>query len=313
MKRSIFFVLLSLSVLIPKAGFSECVPFYFRIWPEGETLNRNPMVVLNFSEPDYPWSKKSELVAPELGKKIRFFFKSGHSSIPLRLIQRNRGKSDENQVILKPARLLEPGVEYTLEFFCQDSVLAKRFLQNIRFRSRSWVVKNEIDKEVPVWLSEPVFQFKNYVRYGCGPESYWKFCASFKDQSAVFIQTIVRHLESGKISEYLLLPDTHSLVVGYHMCGGAFNMVPGEHYSVSFNLVDASGNTLNQFSDPVFVQAPTESDYLSDEEVEKKKCSCVSDQNEQEGKASLDFAWILGIVALIVLLAVANWYRNAVR
>src|SRR5690606_18752023 len=123
-----------------------------------------------------------------------------------------------------------------------------------------------IDKQVPVWTSKPQFWYRNYVRYGCGPESYWRFCMTFKDESEVLVQTIVRHLESGKISEFYLHPDSNSVFVGYGMCGGEFDMTPGDHYSVSFHLIDGSGNCSNQFSEPIFVQAPSESDYISDEE-----------------------------------------------
>ncbi|MNE87096.1 hypothetical protein D3C80_1842530 [compost metagenome] len=87
-------------------------------------------------------------------------------------------------------------------------------------------------------------------------------------------------------------------------------MIPGDRYSVSFNLVDESGNSGNQFSDPLFVQAPFESESISDEELEQKKCPCDSGQTAGEKDPSISLGWILGIVGIIVLIACANGYRN---
>lgn len=307
-----FLILLSFILFLYVKAFSMCMPMKFSAWPRKDTIVRNPMIILSFPERIYT---KSFLRAPNtssVAKSVQFFLDSGNEKIPLKLIQQNSGQTEEKQLIFKPARLLKPDTKYTLSFVCKDSLLREKFLDimDVGFKPRTWITNRKIDMENPVWLSKPTFSYQNYVHYGCGPESYWRFCTHFKDESEVHIQTIVRHLESGTVSEFYLYPDSNSVFVGYGMCGGEFDMIPGERYSVSFNLVDASGNSDNRFSDPIFVQAPTESDYLSEEELEKKTCPCVS--KEKKG-ASIDFIWILGILSFIVSIAFANWYRDTLH
>ncbi len=302
-------ILLAFVVLFEGTAFSDCMPMQFSAWPGKDTIARNPLIILSFPERRYPRSFLRNSGTSSVAKDVRFFLDSGSEKIPLKLIQQNSGQSKEKQLIFKPARLLKPDTKYTLSFVCKDSLLREKFLDimDVGFKPRTWITNRKIDMENPVWLSKPAFSYQNYVHYGCGPESYWRFCTHFKDESEVHIQTIVRHLESGTVSEFYLYPDSNSVFVGYGMCGGEFDMIPGERYSVSFNLVDASGNSDNRFSDPIFVQAPTEYDYLSEEELEKKTCPCVS--KEKKG-ASIDFIWILGILSFIVTIAFANWYRN---
>ena len=301
-------ILLTFLVFSQTKAFSMCMPMYFSAWPQKDTIVRNPLIILSFYERTHFKRHKNTFSSSSVAKGIKFFLKAGNEEIQLRLIQQNSGQSNEKQLVFKPFKLLKPNTEYKLSFSCKDSLLREEFLEDIEYESRTWITNEMVDKQVPVWQSKPQFLYKNYVRYGCGPESYWRFCMNFKDESEIHVQTIVRHLESGKISEFYLYPDSNSLFVGYGMCGGEFDMIPGERYSVSFNLVDASGNSENQFSDPIFVQAPLESDYLSDEELEKNKCTCIS---MKVHKGGIDFAWVLGIVGLIVLTAFTNWYRNS--
>lgn len=307
MNRLILFI--CFTILFQKAAFSDCMPIRFRVWPERDTLSRNPLIVLNVHGRSYPGFTRT----PEFhqkGKGIIFFLSSTSGNIPLKLIQQNLGKYSEKQLIFKPLRLLKPNTRYELSFSFSDSVLREEFLEDIGFKTKTWISNEVIDKKAPDWISKPQFWHKNYVQYGCGPESYWRFCMTIKDESAVLVQTMVRHLESGKVSEFYLHPDSNSVFVGYGMCGGEFDMIPGDHYSVSFNLIDGSGNSENRFSDPVFVQAPSESESISEEELEKKKCPCDSGQTVGEKDASINFGWILGIVGIIVLIAFANGYRN---
>ncbi|MNU44586.1 hypothetical protein D3C71_334060 [compost metagenome] len=309
MNRLILFI--CFTILFQKAAFSDCMPARFDVWPEIRNINRNPIIIFYFSDVEYPTTVHGfERMAPKMGREISFFLKSGDSKIPLKLIQYNRGQSSENQMIFKPTTLLLPNTTYELVYSCPDSILKERLIDGMGFKSKTWITNEVIDKKTPTWISKPQFWYKNYVSYGCGPESYWRFCMTFKDESAVFVHTIVRHLESGKVSEFYLHPDSNSVFVGYGMCGGEFDMNPGDHYSVSFNLIDGSGNSENQFSEPIFVQAPLESESISDEELEKKKCACDSDQIGKEKDPSISLGWILGIVGIIVLIALANGYRN---
>lgn len=308
MNRLILFI--CFTILFQKAAFSDCMPIGFHAWPESDTISRNPLIIFNVFE--WRFSRLARPQKPSISADgIRFFLRSAHEKVALKLVQQNLGQTNEKQLIFKPVKLLDPNTKYELSFSCEDSVLRAYLLEDIRFESRIWVTNETIDKQVPVWTSKPQFWYRNYVRYGCGPESYWRFCMTFKDESEVLVQTIVRHLESGKISEFYLHPDSNSVFVGYGMCGGEFDMTPGDHYSVSFHLIDGSGNCSNQFSEPIFVQAPSESDYISDEELEKKKCPCGSER--EATTSSINIGWILGIIGIIVLIAFANWYRNLIR
>lgn len=307
MNRLILFA--CFTVLFQKAAFSDCMPMGFRAWPEGNTLVRNPLIVFSFYEMGYSRSIKGSKPIG-IAKDMTFFLSSANGKVPLKLMQQNCGQSGEKQLIFKPIRLLDANTDYKLTFFCSDSALKEKFLEDIGFKPKTWTTNETIDKQVPVWKSKPQFWYKNYVQYGCGPESYWRFCMTFKDESAVFVQTIVRHLETGRVSEFYLQPDSNSVFVGYGMCGGEFDMIPGEHYSVSFNLVDGSGNSENCFSEPLFVRAPLESEYLSEEELQKKECACESSQITAKNGSSINLGWVLGIVGVIVLIAFVSWYRG---
>ncbi|MNJ83207.1 hypothetical protein D3C87_06220 [compost metagenome] len=307
MNRLILFI--CFTVLLQNTAFSDCIPMKFWVWPERDTLSRNPLIVFNFYERSLSGFTRTP-ESSQIRKDVSFFLRSTSGNIPLKLIQQNVGQSNEKQLIFKPLRLLKPNTEYELSFSCADSASREEFLEDIGFKTKTWITNEVIDKKAPVWISKPQFWYKNYRHYGCGPESYWCFCMTIKDESAVLVQTIVRHLESGKVSEYYLHPDSNSVFVGYGMCRGEFDMIPGDRYSVSFNLVDESGNSGNQFSDPLFVQAPFESESISDEELEQKKCPCDSGQTAGEKDPSISLGWILGIVGIIVLIACANGYRN---
>lgn len=306
-----FLILISFLALFHTKAFSMCMPMYFSAWPQKDTIVRNPLIILSFYERTHFKRYKNTFSSSSIAKGVKFFLKAGNEEIPLRLIQQNSGQSNEKQLVFKPIKLLKPNTKYRLSFSCKDSLLREEFLEDIEYESQRWITNEVIDKQIPVWLSKPEFLYKNYVRYGCGPESYWRFCMKFKDDSEIHVQTIVRHLETGKISEYYLYPDSNSLFVGYGMCGGEFDMIPGERYSVSFNLVDASGNSENRFSEPIFVQAPRESDYLSEEELDKKKCYC--DSSQTNGSSKINIVLVLSIVGFIVLISFVNWYRNSKR
>lgn len=299
-------------IFFQKAAFSDCMPIGFRAWPESDTITRNPLIIFNVYE--WRFSRLAQSPRPSVSASgIRFFLRSAHEKVALKLIQQNSGQTNEKQLIFRPVKLLDPNTKYELSFSCEDSVLRAYLLEDIRFKSRNWVTNETIDKQVPVWTSKPQFWYRNYVRYGCGPESYWRFCMAFKDESEVLVQTIVRHLESGKIAEFYLHPDSNSIFVGYGMCGGAFDMIPGDRYSVSFNLIDGSGNSENCFSEPVFIRAPLESEYLSEEELQKKECVCDSTRIAAKNDSSINLGWVLGIVGVIVLIALVNWYRGYKR
>lgn len=307
MNRLILFA--CFTVLFQKAAFSDCMPMGFRAWPQENTIVRNPLIIFSFYERVY-FRDIGRSNPTDIGKNTSFFLNSTSEKIPLKLIQQNCGQSGERQLIFKPLKLLDANTNYELSFHCSDSLLKEEFLEDIGFKPKTWTTNETIDKQVPVWKSKPQFWYKNYVQYGCGPESYWRFCMTFKDESAVFVQTIVRHLETGRVSEFYLQPDSNSVFVGYGMCGGEFDMIPGEHYSVSFNLIDGSGNSENRFSEPLFVRAPLESEYLSEEELQKKECACESSQITAKNGSSINLGWVLGIVGVIVLIAFVSWYRG---
>lgn len=288
-----------------------CIPMYFSAWPQKDTIVRNPLIILSFYERVY--FRRSirnirNFNSHSVAKGVKFFLEAGNEKIPLKLIQQNSGQSEEKQLIFKPGKLLNPNTKYVLSFSCKDSLLREELLEDMEYESRTWITNEVIDKQIPVWLSKPQFLYKNYIRYGCGPASHWRFCMTFKDESEIHVQTIVRHLETGKISEYYLYPDSNSLFVGYGMCGGEFDMIPGERYSVSFNLVDASGNSGNEFTEPIFVRAPKASDYLSDEELETKKCNCDPIERKRN---LLNPGWAFGIIGLVIVISLINWYRSS--
>jgi hypothetical protein len=314
MNRLILFTCFCLIVL-SQALASDCDREKFITWPEDKKIiNRNPIIIFNIRE--YPHASHVSFamgddvfIHSELGKKISLFLKSKNSRIPLKLVQRNGGFKLTSQLIFKPARLLDPNTKYELSFSCSDSVLTRGLKYHIDYESRTWTTNEVIDKQMPVWNSKPQFLYKRYLETECLPSIYWGFCVKYKDASSVYIQTIVRNLDDGDLNEFFLRPDGNFLFVGYgEMCFGDLMLWSEENYTVSFNLVDASGNTLNQFSDSIGVSGPSESDVHSDEELEK--CKCKIDEPTAEKGYSLNFGIVLGIIGLVILIALFNWFRR---
>ena len=52
----------------------------------------------------------------------------------------------------------------------------------------------------------------------------------------------LRPADGGNPLRYLVQPSQGVIAIGHGMCGGAFDLEPNQHYSMTLTAVDAAGN-----------------------------------------------------------------------
>ncbi|TND06975.1 MAG: Uncharacterized protein FD123_3439 [Bacteroidetes bacterium] len=250
MKKIIVFFILS---LLTANAFAKCGASGIWVFPAGPTIKQNSLILLNGYE-------QSQGIILGLNKKYPVYLQSGEKKVKLIVREICTGEFRMTQALLAPEEQLEAGLEYTLQF---DSVAGFKTLSQWNYETGAnetvkWKVTAGTDDSKPVFRAMPKEIKKTLVHYGCGPAMYVIFSCDIKDDSECLVRTTVKNLTSGKTTTYYLETQSRvkQLKIGHGMCSGAFDFDKNSVYEVSFDLVDASGNTSSWTGDKIKFSPP---------------------------------------------------------
>lgn len=251
MKR--FLVLLLLSCTVSPA-FADCAARGLWVWPAAKKINRNPVIMLE----GYASSQK---IITGLNTKHAVYLRSGDEVVKLQVTETHVGGFYLTQALLKPASLLTAGKTYRL---CVDSLGKYNEVriwnaEEKKYMEPEWLVTEENDQQVPVWDEKPRETRKTLIHYGCGPEISVSFSFTAADASALLVRTTVRNLKTNRETIYYVKTEKNTVRVGHGMCSGEFSFEEKDNttYSVTFQLMDASGNK-GDITAPLTFTPPTE-------------------------------------------------------
>jgi len=249
----LFFLLIAIN------ANADCASSGIYFWPETKTIKQNSMIIIT----GYAYSQK---IITKLDKRYPIYLKSGDKKIKLNVKEIAEGQFSLTQAILVPEKKLEAGLEYTLyvdNLTETGEKIRKWNSETKEFETVKWKVDEGIDTEIPKWVSTPIETSKSYVPFGCGPAIHVNFSFKVSDTTEnLLVKTTVTDLKTKKsCSYYLQTENNSSLKIGYGMCSGEFNFSEGENYEVSFDLVDASGNTALWTGDKIKFTKPTSEDW----------------------------------------------------
>lgn len=253
------------------------------VWPRTNEISSNSLLIVE-------GYGRSQEVIRKLNKKHKIYLKSETAEISLEVVNIYEGQFRLTQAVLKPSSKLIPGTTYTLQIDSLDEYEKKDFYRD----NFKWLVNDKLDNETPTWSGIPKYINKQKNKYGCGPASFVDFCVCYQDNSLVVIFTKLKEIKTGKISEYLVTPDSTSLRIGHGMCSGEFDFEDGEEYEIFFSLMDASGNRNDTLTKAIQFISPTYKDTVNP----KGKIFCECPKSNEEQKSNIG---IIIIVAMTIL------------
>lgn len=280
--RKLFLILLILGTV---KTYADCSSWNISVWPKGTEINKNSIFIIQ----GYGTSQD---VIRNLNNKYKIYLKSKNSIVALEIIKIYEGQYRLTQAIVKPKNELVEGITYSLQI---DNL--EKYENDDYYRENyKWKVTDKTDNDLPTWLTSPKYQSKQKINYGCGPAKFVDFCVCFNDYSPVVIFTKLTEQKTGKTAEYFVTPDSTSLRLGHGMCSGAFEFEDGKNYSVSFSLMDSSGNRNDSLTNEITFVSPTDND--REKFNEREFCNCPK---TQEAKFYSTPIFVISLIILIII------------
>lgn len=222
-------------------GWAECRYSGIYIISSGLTLNRNPIILIEFYH-------SSQSLVNNLNTKYPVYLKSKNNKISLIIKEILKGNFGTTQVVFQSSSLLTTNDSYKLvienlpKYETIDGIFNGRYTDN---KNVIWKVSAQIDKDKPLLTTQPNEVKKTRVEYGCGPAEWVYFKIPSENNSAVFVRAILKHISTGKTTTLLLLLENGSVKIGHGMCSGMISFNDSEIFQIKFSLVDISGNNSN--------------------------------------------------------------------
>lgn len=226
-------------------AFADCMSSGIWAFPKSETISQNSIIMLE----GYAMSQD---IIIGLNKDYPIFLQSGSHQVKLSVKENCEGGYGLTQAILNIDDELIVGKKYKI----QIDNLPKEERRMHHLSKTSWTVKKDVDKTIPVWNKKPEHGENIFMMYGCGPEVYASFEIEIADNSETLVKTELMDMKTNTKQIYYLEHSDGKLDIGHGMCAGAFNFEHERDYKVRFDLVDASGNTLNEWTDWVQFKSP---------------------------------------------------------
>jgi hypothetical protein len=251
MKFSMITLLVFLSIGFK--GFAKCGGSNLSVFPEKREIKKTSLFLLE-------GYAGSQLTIESLNTKFPIYLKSGDEKISLMVIETNKGLFQLTQALLKPEKPLTPGKEYQLII---DSLPKHEHLDRYNERTDEYepiiyLALDEEDTAMPEWNTVVKEKGKSMQQYGCGPAVHVTFHFNASDESELWVKTILKSVETGRETTYILISDKKDVSIGHEMCSGAFTFREGKDYQVQFSLLDSSGNVSDKVSDWIAFTRPVD-------------------------------------------------------
>lgn len=269
--------------------YADCSSSNISVWPKGTEINSNSIFIIQ----GYGTSQD---IIRGLNIKYKVYLKSKNSIVPVEIIKVYEGQYSLTQAILKPKSQLIEGKTYTLQISNLEDYEKEDYYQ----KKIKWTVNNKKDIDLPYWSAKPKYENKQKINYGCGPAKFIDFCACINDSSPVVVFTKLTEEKTGKTAEYFITPDSTFLRIGHGMCSGAFEFEDGEHYKISFSLMDASGNRNDTLTNEINFISPTDND--GERFNEKVLCNCPKAKESEVSSIKLLLSICLSVIMIIAFI-----------
>jgi len=237
-------------------SLADCGGQGMDFWPKGGIVKENPIFMVEGYAND-------ESIITALNSDYPIYLKSGDEIIQLVVQEICVGQFYLTQAILTPESKLTVGKTYELIIENSPDYLNPLRTWNSateKYEPVTWNVISGEDKTVPTWTQKPRESKKTLVHYGCGPAIGVHYNFAVYDESPVLLKTTVTDLKSKvKTTYYLDATELSSIALGHGMCSGAFIFEKdSKEFTVTFDLVDGSGNLNLWTYDAISFTKPTE-------------------------------------------------------
>lgn len=249
-----YIALVILTFFISTIASAKCADRGIYCPSKSSILNKNGLIILDF------YASSQSLIS-NLNKKYPIYLESSNEKVPLNVIETLTGEMRLTQIVLKPVTELKTDEVYTLQIDNLPKYERKPERYNSssnEWESLTFKISNTVDNDIPTVSNTPIEQKKTLVFYGCGPASWVYFSITGQDKSELFVRTIVKNKETGKVTTYILTIENGIAKVGHGMCSGAFQFDNGDNFEVAFQLFDQSGNKSNHSSQIAFTKPKKE-------------------------------------------------------
>ena len=241
--KNLFF---AFTILFAKLSFADCASSGIYVYPEGESINQNSMILIE----GYYFSQ--DLIT-DLDSKYPVKLVSGGHSVELEVIETYESMMHLTVAILKPKELLKMDAVYTLVIEDLDETegdMPKRWSTSSgEYVDVQWKVTSGVDNEAPEYSGTPKHIKNNYIPFGCGPGISALFEIETSEKVPLFAFVNLKEKKTGFTNTYLVCVYKEGLIeVGHSMCSGAFTFRSGIDYEVQFRLVDNSGNMADNWT-----------------------------------------------------------------
>jgi hypothetical protein len=248
MKR---YVIITLAVLFHSlVATAKCAFEGIYVVGYNQSLHKNSILILEFYY-------KSQDRVPEINNKYLVWLVSKNAKVALQPIEVLKGGMNVTEVIFRPTGDLVEGDVYTLQIDNLSKGESPDWYNEAsnKFEPYSFAIIKDLPASSSLSFTKaPVETGKEYMPLGCGPARHVHFSID-ADSSVRYVKAKVKDLYTGQTTIYILVVDKNTTSVGHGMCGGAFDFSDGEKYTVSFALMDASGNE-GKFCDAIGFRKP---------------------------------------------------------
>jgi hypothetical protein len=238
MLKNLFF--LSFILCCYNLCIAKCSGDGINVYPKGETISQNSIIIIE----GYANSQKIIL---DLNKKYKVYMKSGNHVVDMEILELNEGSFKLTQAILKPTDSFLIGEEYKL------------FIDSLPSSSgridKTWKITESSIVGIPEFKKLPKVSGKELTYLGCGPSVHVNFKSTVNSNEDCIVKTTLINKVTGISSVYYLPISNGKISIGHGMCSGAFELYKGMEYTVTFCLMDFSGNK-GQITEEIAFTAP---------------------------------------------------------
>lgn len=235
MKTRIFFLLIA--VIVSFSAFAKCGPGGISVLSDRKTLTKNGVVILEFSA-------FAQEYVPEIGNKYLVYLRSANASVLLQPVEVLKGEMNVTEIIFRPTCDLIEGDVYELQIerlANAERILAEYNSTTNKFEPFRFAITGGNINLSLAFTKKPVETKRSMDVFGCGPARYVHFNIA-ADTTLEYVRAKVTNAMTGKTTSYIVLVKNGEVVIGHGMCSGAFHFDDAEKFTVSFSLLDNSGN-----------------------------------------------------------------------
>jgi hypothetical protein len=223
---------------------AKCAPSYLSFYPEGDSLERESLIELQFHD-----VRNKILGSWDTSKsESPLTLISEADTIPLKIFKKFEGQFRSGQVFLKGEKFLQTGLSYQLHadsaFLLGMDEYQREYWTDV-LEETHWNVVEAVGENGKIFFPEKVKEVRHEL--GCGPAVWVHF--QDKNLPGKYFFTRLQDLSFKKSSEFWLKSRNGEILVGHGMCSGAFELIQGNKYRVQFQVLNGAGLSLSDWSE----------------------------------------------------------------